>query len=73
MEKKKESYVIYFSSKVEKDNTGYFQRMQRIGFLSTRWEKQAKVFKSRKAVENKIKSLIEKEGEWYDFKIIESI
>lgn len=44
MGKQKESYVIYFSSKVEKDNTDYFQGIQRVGFLNTSWKKTSENF-----------------------------
>lgn len=67
----KKDYVIYFESKTQEENKGYYQKMQKVGFLSTKYKEQAKLFKSKKAVENKINSLIEKEGKWYKFEIRE--
>ena len=70
---KKENYIIYFESKENEENTGYFQRMDKIGFLSTKFKEQAKIFKTRNAVENKIRQLADKEGKWYNFKILKSM
>ena len=70
---KKENYVIYFESNENEGNTGYFQRMDKIGFLSTKFKEQAKIFKTRNSVENKIRQLADKEGKWYNFKILKSM
>ena len=64
-------YVIWFSSKVEEDNSGFFLRALKEGFTSVLTSDSAKTFITG-AEARKIKALLEsKEGEYYDFEIRE--
>lgn len=64
-------YVIYFKSKVEESNVGFFYRGRKEGFTSVLKADRAKMFKTKAAVLARLRALQEKEGEYYDFKIEE--
>lgn len=64
-------YVIYFQSKVEGSNAGFFYRNRKEGFTSVFKADRAKKFKTEDAAFASLKTLQEKEGEYYDFKIEE--
>lgn len=64
-------YVIYFQSKVEESNVGFFYRDRKEGFTSVFKADRAKKFKTEDAAFARLKNLQEKEGEYYDFKIEE--
>ncbi len=64
-------YVIWFKSKVEDNNTGFFYRNRKEGFTSVYTTDMAKKFITG-AEARRIKALLEaKEGEYYDFEIRE--
>ena len=64
-------YVIYFESKVEESNVGFFYRGCKEGFTSVLKADRAKKFKTEAAALARLRALQEKEGEYYDFKIEE--
>lgn len=64
-------YVIYFKSKVEESNTGFFYRDRKEGFTSVLKSDRARKFKTEAAALVRLWALQEKEGEYYDFKIEE--
>lgn len=64
-------YVIYFKSKVEESNVGFFYRNRKEGFTSVLKADRAKMFKTEAAARARLRALQEKEGEYYDFKIEE--
>lgn len=66
MEKK---YIIYFQSKIESNNHGYFYRNRKEGFTSVYQPERAKKFKTEDNAFIQLKLLQEKEGEYYDFEI----
>ena len=65
------SYVIYFQSKVEDKNIGYFYRNRKEGFTSVFQPERAKKFKTEDTAFAMLKTLQEKEGEYYNFEIKE--
>ena len=64
-------YVIHFQSKVEESNVGFFYRDRKEGFTSVFKADRAKKFKTEEAAFARLKTLQEKEGEYYNFKIEE--
>lgn len=64
-------YVIYFQSRVESNNVGYFYRNRKEGFTSVFKPERAKKFKHEDNAFAQLKLLQEKEGEYYDFEIKE--
>ena len=64
-------YVIHFQSKVEESNVGFFYRGRKEGFTSVFKADRAKKFKTEDAAFARLKTLQEKEGEYYDFEIKE--
>ena len=64
-------YIIYFQSKVENDNKGYFYRNRKVGFTSVFKPEKAKKFKAEDTAFAQLKTLQEKEGEYYIFEIKE--
>ena len=64
-------YVIYFQSKVEESNVGFFYRDRKVGFTSVFKADRAKKFKTENAAFARLKTLQEKEGDYYTFKIEE--
>lgn len=64
-------YVIYFESKVEESNVGFFYRSCKEGFTSVLKADRARKFKTEAAALARLRALQEKEGEYYDFKIEE--
>lgn len=64
-------YVIHFQSKVEESNVGFFYRDRKEGFTSVFKADRAKKFKTEDAAFARLKTLQEKEGEYYNFKIEE--
>ena len=64
-------YVIYFQSKVEDDNKGYFYRNRKVGFTAVFQPERAKKFKTEDTAFAQLKTLQEKEGEFYIFEIKE--
>ena len=64
-------YVIYFKSKVEESNVGFFYRSCKEGFTSVLKADRAKKFKTEAAALARLRALQSKEGEYYDFKIEE--
>lgn len=64
-------YVIYFQSKIESNNFGYFYRNRKEGFTSVFQPERAKKFKHEDNAFAQLKLLQEKEGEYYDFEIKE--
>lgn len=64
-------YVIYFQSKVEDNNSGYFYRNRKVGFTAVPQPERAKKFKAEDQAFAMLKTLQEKEGEYYDFEIKE--
>ena len=64
-------YIIYFQSKVEENNSGYFYRNRKEGFTSVFKPERAKKFKTEDTAFAQLKTLQEKEGEYYDFEIKE--
>ena len=65
-------YIIYFISKEDEDNKGYFQKMAITGFWSTIYKSQATQFSDETKVKKQLEELKEKEGQWYNF-LIEKI
>ena len=64
-------YVIYFQSKVEDTNKGYFYRNRKEGFTSVFKPERAKMFKTEDTAFAQLKTLQEKEGAFYIFEIKE--
>lgn len=64
-------YVIYFQSKVEESNVGFFYRARKEGFTSVFKADRAKKFKTEDAAFARLKTLQENEGDYYNFKIEE--
>ena len=64
-------YTIFFQSKVEDDNKGYFYRNRKEGFTSVFQPERAKKFKTEDTAFSMLKTLQEKEGEFYIFEIKE--
>ena len=64
-------YIIFFQSKVEDKNKGYFYRNRKEGFTSVFQPERAKRFQTEDTAFSRLKSLQEKEGEYYDFEIKE--
>lgn len=64
-------YVIYFKSKVEESNVGFFYCGCKEGFTSALKADRAKKFMTKAAALARLRALQEKEGEYYDFKIEE--
>lgn len=64
-------YVIYFESKVEESNVGFFYRDRKEGFTAVLKADRARKFKTEAAALVRLWALQEKEGEYYDFKIEE--
>lgn len=67
----KTKYVIWFNSKVIEDNSGYFYRNRKEGFTAVPQPERAKTFKTEDQAFAMLKTLQEKEGEYYDFEIKE--
>lgn len=65
-------YIIYFISKEDEDNKGYFQKMDITGFWSTIHKSQATQFSDETKAKKQLEELKEKEGQWYNF-LIEKI
>ena len=64
--------VIYFESLTDKENKGYFQRINKSGgFLSTQHIEMARLFKSEQAAKNTFIKLLERQSNWYKFKILD--
>lgn len=64
-------YIIFFQSKVEDDNKGYFYRNRKEGFTSVFQPERAKKFKTEDMAFSRLKTLQEKEGAFYIFEIKE--
>ena len=65
------NYVIWFASKVEENNSGYFYRNRKEGFTSVFKPERAKKYKTEDTAFAQLKTLQEKEGEYYNFEIKE--
>ena len=65
-------YIIYFVSKENENNKGYFQKMGTTGFWSTVHKSQATQFSDETKAKKQLEELKEKEGQWYNF-LIEKI
>lgn len=64
-------FVIYFQSKVEETNTGYFYRNRKEGFTSVFKPERAKKFQTMDKAEERLAMLTDKEGEYYYFEVQE--
>ena len=64
-------YVIWFNSKVEDNNSGFFFRKRKEGFTSVYQQERARQFKTKECAELVLAGLVAKEGEYYDFEIKE--
>ena len=56
-------YIIYFISKEDEDNKGYFQKMDITGFWSTIYKSQATQFSDETKAKKQLEELKEKEGQ----------
>ena len=65
------NYVIWFTGKVEENNSGYFYRNRKEGFTSVFKPERAKKYKTEDTAFAQLKTLQEKEGEYYNFEIKE--
>lgn len=63
--------VIYFKSLVDNGNKGYFKRFRKIGFSSSYNVNGAKKFNNKRKIREVLNKLREKEGKYYNFKILE--
>lgn len=63
--------VIYFESKINPINRGFFKRIDKNGFYSVNFLKNARIFKSDKNILKNYYDLLRKEGDFYNFYILE--
>lgn len=63
--------VIFFESKTDKENKGYFKNMKKIGFSSVHNVNNARKFRGFKQVIPILEKLNELEGKYYSFSIWE--
>lgn len=65
--------IIFFQSKTDDKNKGYFVKLQKVGFLGSSHIETAKNFKNETEAKKTLDKLDKKEKDYYNFKILKGV